>query len=169
MLGRGLAPQAVTPVTSIPIAYMAEQFAAPFSGVAPVLTPTTAWGPSPTSILAGVWLLGVCVVLLIWLVRWLRMDAIVHAAKPLAMALPIRARSSQSLLEPGLVGIWRPVLLLPEGLTARLSRAEFQSVIAHELCHLRRRDNLTASIHMLVEALFWFYPLTWWLGARLDR
>jgi hypothetical protein len=41
------------------------------------------------------------------------------------------------------------------------------AVLAHELCHLRRRDNLTAAIHMLVEAVFWFYPLVWWVGARL--
>jgi hypothetical protein len=31
----------------------------------------------------------------------------------------------------------------------------------------RRRDNLTGVLHMIVEALFWFHPLTWWLGARL--
>jgi hypothetical protein len=41
------------------------------------------------------------------------------------------------------------------------------AVLAHELCHMRRRDNLTAAIHMLVEAVFWFYPVVWRLGARL--
>jgi uncharacterized protein (TIGR03435 family) len=32
---------------------------------------------------------------------------------------------------------------------------------------MRRRDNLTAAIHMVVQAVFWFHPLVWWLGARL--
>ena len=32
---------------------------------------------------------------------------------------------------------------------------------------MRRRDNLAAAIHMVVEAIFWFHPLIWWLGARL--
>jgi len=32
---------------------------------------------------------------------------------------------------------------------------------------LNRRDNLTAALHMLVEAVFWFYPVVWWLGGRL--
>src|SRR5207247_7549837 len=32
---------------------------------------------------------------------------------------------------------------------------------------VRRRDNLAAALHMAVEALFWFYPLVWWLGTRL--
>src|SRR5262249_42253540 len=35
------------------------------------------------------------------------------------------------------------------------------------LCHVRRRDNLTAAIHMMVESIFWFHPLVWWIGARL--
>jgi uncharacterized protein (TIGR03435 family) len=32
---------------------------------------------------------------------------------------------------------------------------------------VRRRDNLAASFQMFVEALFWFHPLVWWIGARL--
>jgi beta-lactamase regulating signal transducer with metallopeptidase domain len=35
------------------------------------------------------------------------------------------------------------------------------------MCHVRRRDNLTASIHMLVEAIFWFHPAVWWIKTRL--
>jgi bla regulator protein blaR1 len=40
-------------------------------------------------------------------------------------------------------------------------------IIDPEVWHVRRRDNLCAALHMLVEAVFWFYPLVWWLGARL--
>jgi hypothetical protein len=39
--------------------------------------------------------------------------------------------------------------------------------VAHELCRVRRRDNLATVIHMAVEVVFWFHPLVWWLGARL--
>jgi len=35
------------------------------------------------------------------------------------------------------------------------------------MCHVRRRDNLASAVHMLVEAIFWFHPLVWWIGARL--
>jgi bla regulator protein BlaR1 len=41
------------------------------------------------------------------------------------------------------------------------------AILAHELCHVRRRDNLLALIHMIVEAIFWFHPLVWWIGAQL--
>jgi beta-lactamase regulating signal transducer with metallopeptidase domain len=35
------------------------------------------------------------------------------------------------------------------------------------MCHVRRRDNLFAAVHMAVEAIFWFHPLVWWIGSRL--
>src|SRR5207244_3616957 len=64
-------------------------------------------------------------------------------------------------------GIHRPVLLLPHGITVTLTPAQFGAILNHELCHVRRRDNLATTIHMAVETVFWFHPLVWWLGARL--
>jgi bla regulator protein blaR1 len=79
----------------------------------------------------------------------------------------IRIMSSPALIEPGIFGIFRPVLLLPEGIADRLTPQQLQSILAHELCHVKRRDNLAAAMHMIVEAAFWFHPLVWWIGARL--
>jgi hypothetical protein len=85
----------------------------------------------------------------------------------LPVAAPVDVKASRSLLEPGLVGVLRPVVLLPHGLLAHLSPAQMRAILDHELTHHARRDNLTASIHMLVEALFWFWPPVWLIGARL--
>lgn len=83
------------------------------------------------------------------------------------MTAPIALKISESALEPGILGIFRPVLLLPVGISDRLSDAQLETIISHELCHVRRCDNLAAAVHMLVEAIFWFHPLIWWIGARL--
>jgi len=48
-----------------------------------------------------------------------------------------------------------------------LTPAQLQAVIAHELCHVRCRDNLKAAIHMFVETVFCFHPLVWWMGKRM--
>jgi bla regulator protein blaR1 len=77
------------------------------------------------------------------------------------------AISSSTLLEPGVFGVLRPVLLLPEGIVDRLTPAQLQSVIEHELCHVRHRDNLIATIQMFSETVFWFHPLVWWIGKRM--
>ena len=81
--------------------------------------------------------------------------------------LPIRALSCPARLEPGVFGIYEPVLLLPEGIADYLPAAQLEMIVAHEVCHVRRRDNLTAAIHMVVEAIFWFHPLVWWIRGRL--
>ena len=42
-----------------------------------------------------------------------------------------------------------------------------ESIVAHELCHVRHRDNLVGAIQMFVETVFWFDPLVWWIGKRI--
>jgi beta-lactamase regulating signal transducer with metallopeptidase domain len=115
----------------------------------------------------GVWACGFVAIALIRLRGWLRIRAAVHSSALLKLPIGIEVRSSPGLLEPGVVGLWRPILLLPAGIVERLTTRQLEAVLAHELCHVRRRDNFSAAIHMIVEALFWFHPLVWWIGARL--
>src|SRR5260370_31720263 len=65
------------------------------------------------------------------------------------------------------MGSARTTLIGPDCISKRLDEAHLEAILAHEVWHVRRRDNLSAALHMLVEAAFWFYPLVWWLGARL--
>ena len=58
-------------------------------------------------------------------------------------------------------------LLWPAGISQHLQDAHLEAILTHEVQHVRRRDNLAAAMHMVVEAIFWFHPLVWWLGARL--
>jgi hypothetical protein len=91
----------------------------------------------------------------------------VGKASPVSLPFGIQAMTSPAFAEPGVFGIRRPVLLLPAGITERLTPPQLNAIVAHELCHIRRRDNLFTAIHMGVEALFWYHPLVWWVGARL--
>ena len=99
--------------------------------------------------------------------QWLWLSAIVKTSSPLDIDASIPVRETTSTLEPGIFGIFSPTLLMPAGIASHLAPAQLDAILAHELCHWRRRDNLTAAIHMLVEVLFWFHPLVWWLGGRL--
>ena len=119
------------------------------------------------TILGAIWALGAALLLGRWVRQWIRYRRIVQASAPLALDAPLPVRTTPARLEPGIFGIFRPVLLLPESVPERLGAAQMEAILAHELCHWRRRDNLTAAPHMLVEALFWFHPLVWWIGARL--
>src|SRR6185503_1030521 len=102
-----------------------------------------------------------------WFRRWRQIHHAARRATKLPMEHSLPAYSSAAMLEPGVFGIFRPVLLLPEDLDRHLSPEQFNAVLAHESRHIHYRDNLTAAFHMLVETLFWFHPLVWWIGARL--
>jgi uncharacterized protein (TIGR03435 family) len=118
-------------------------------------------------VLAVLWALGTAAVFAGRYCGWRQLRRALQGstAASVPFVIPVRVCSSQ--LEPAVVGVFRPLLLLPEGLEQRLSPAELSAVLSHERCHVMWRDNLAAALHMLVEALFWFHPLIWWLGARL--
>jgi bla regulator protein blaR1 len=135
------------------------------------------------AILAAVWVCGFVAVLVLWYARWRRVSSAIRDSVPLkegrevealrrverltGIRRPVRMLLSQAMLEPGIFGMSLPTLVWPQGISEYLEPAHLEAVLAHELWHVRRRDNLTAAIHMAVEAIFWFYPLVWWLGARL--
>ncbi len=154
------------PTVPAPVSSAIEQISQPFDiSVAPTVA---APADSPFGgMLLAVWFVGFAVVLTTWWVRWRRIRTAIRAASPLPIAGPVKVLSVPTLMEPGVFGVFRPVLLLPSGITARLAPDQLKAILTHELCHVRRRDNLAAALHMLVEAMFWFHPLVWWIGARL--
>ena len=114
------------------------------------------------ALLAGAWLAGFVVVILAWYVRWRRISAVMRTAMPLRegrevetlrrleraaeMSKQIEMRESRTSLEPGIFGIVQPVLVWPRGISERLENGQLEAILAHELCHLRRRDNLSAAV-----------------------
>jgi bla regulator protein blaR1 len=117
------------------------------------------------------WACGFAAVAICWVLRWRRVHALrrsaIVVAVPTGLQIPVPVMAAPGLIEPGVFGVVRPVLLLPEGIAERLDPIQLDAILTHELCHIRRNDNLTATIHMAVQAIFWFHPLTWWIGARL--
>ncbi|HXT23845.1 MAG TPA: M56 family metallopeptidase [Candidatus Eisenbacteria bacterium] len=135
------------------------------------------------AVLLIAWAMGTLAVLVLWWLRWRRTMAITRGAASLregrefdtlrglektsGMKQRVDLVSAAIPLEPGIVGLFRPVLFLPAGISERLTQAQLEGILSHELCHVRRRDNLVAALHLLVVAVFWFHPLAWWIGARM--
>jgi beta-lactamase regulating signal transducer with metallopeptidase domain/ankyrin repeat protein len=119
------------------------------------------------NLLGIVWACGVLAIAGYWLVGWSRIRRVLVASTPIKMDFPIPVRTSAVMQEPAVAGILRPVLLVPHGIEGWLSAEQLRAVLAHERCHVKRRDNLTAALHMVVQTLFWFHPLVWWLETRL--
>src|SRR5579872_1572706 len=164
--GWSTAPASSASGLSIAMEQMSRPFTAPAVSLPTSPTVPSAENPIPVVLLA-IWICGFLAVAFFWWLRWRRIHAAVRSGSLLALQADVPVLSSPALLEPGIFGIFRPVLLLPEGIMGRLAPEHLKAILAHELCHVRRRDNLTAALHMVVEAIFWFHPLVWWLGVRL--
>jgi bla regulator protein BlaR1 len=140
------------------------------------------WNVAP-GVLVAVWAMGATVLLATWIVRWRRLSTVAREATPLttgpivdalraieqraSITRPIAVASSDGCLEPGVFGIVTPTLVWPSRLGDHLSPGQIEAILAHEVTHVRRRDNLAAILHLLAQAAFWFHPLVWWIGARL--
>ena len=160
------APHALQPGLSVVMDEVSQPFTVRAASRAP--TPVTLPADSPTpAVLWTIWACGFLGLGRRWWIRWRHIRAAVRAGSPLHLEAPIRAVSSPTLLEPGVFGVFRPVMLLPEGILNRLTPAQLKCVIAHEMSHVYHRDNLIASIHMFVETALWFHPLVWWIGRRM--
>ena len=162
------APAAVQPAVS----FIVEGLLAPTSmaAAAPATIP-----PSPPVwpwLLLAIWCAGAILVLVSWWRQWLPIRAALRRARPLRLeaeydAADLAVMRSPVMPEPGVVGIYRQRVLLPERIVERLTPAQLSALLAHERCHIRCHDNLAAAIHMAVEAFFWFHPAVWWIEARL--
>ena len=68
---------------------------------------------------------------------------------------------------PLAIGWWRPMVLLPAALLARMPAGLLEALLAHELAHIRRHDYLVNLLQAVVEALLFYHPVVWWLSRRI--
>ncbi|MBS1855087.1 MAG: TIGR03435 family protein [Acidobacteria bacterium] len=173
-LGSRIKALSVPSVAPTPLSSMVRDFSQPFTLPVPApLLERVPNAPSPIpAVLFAIWICGSAASAFWWLCSWLRMRAAVRTASPLETDLPpgiepVRVMKSSVLVEPCVFGIFDPVLLVPDGITEHLTHEQLETIFLHEICHVRRRDNLAAAVHMTMETLFWFYPLAYWIGRRL--
>jgi beta-lactamase regulating signal transducer with metallopeptidase domain len=69
---------------------------------------------------------------------------------------------------PAVVGLWRPVIIVPDDFAMRYTPQEQQLILAHEAVHVRRRDPLMNALCALLQCVLWFHPLVH-LAARRFR
>ena len=85
----------------------------------------------------------------------------------LSIQAVIQVRESSRIVMPVVIGVLKPVLLLPVGLATHLSLREVEAVLAHELAHIKRHDYAVNLLQSVVEVLYFFHPALWWLSARV--
>lgn len=73
----------------------------------------------------------------------------------------------KSVFVPTVVGVLRPMVLLPFLLGAGLSPEQVEMLLAHELAHIRRHDHLVNLLQRVIEAMLFFHPAVWYVSRRI--
>lgn len=156
-----------TVTTGGTIEYIPQAIIQPQSPVVSPVTPapglstpdTVAPTPQPpapisvTDILPVVWLVGMAVLLVYSVISYLRLrrrlaSAVIHSSN---------AWLSDKVQSPFILGFFRPRIYIPFG----LDEQTLGYVLAHEHCHLKRKDHIIKPLAFLLLALHWFNPLCW--------
>jgi len=183
-----VAPWLVTPAVRVP--RVAAGSATVVSEVSQVVGPVglkTATAAHPKLQLAGglllVWVVG-CGAWAIWvLVRSREVarqvrdsdeapEALQTVLAETAAGLGLRSKLPRLCLTdtaqgPALCGLFRPVILLPRGLSEQIEAESLRQVLRHELIHLQRWDLAWNLLQVCVQIAWWWNPLVWFANARI--
>ncbi|MBN69611.1 MAG: peptidase M56 [Gimesia sp.] len=130
-----------------------------------------------------IWVVGTLVYCFIAALRIFRFQRLLKLARPASAALQHRAgalgthiglkSAPQVVLLPGAISplLWafcnRARIILPERLLAELNEAERETLLLHELAHYRRGDHWVRLIELVTTALYWWYPVVWWVRREI--
>jgi len=139
--------------------------------------------PAWLSWVAAVWMAGVVVFWLRLLGGWIVADrlrrwqvlpapqqwqqAFDRLRAQLRVSRPVRLLVSGLLQAPAVVGVLRPVVLVPVGALAGLPAEQMEALLLHELAHIRRYDYLVNALQSMIEALLFYHPAMWWVSAHM--
>ncbi|MBQ72352.1 MAG: hypothetical protein CMJ67_05545 [Planctomycetaceae bacterium] len=168
-------PATMDPATTLSPS-MADQTALPVDSVSTMafeIAPFVGW----------TWVLGVGLLSLRLVRQWivvqrLRLD---HTAQPddrwidmfdalkrrLVLDSNIRMFVSRAVDSPMVVGWIRPVVLVPVSAFTSLTPDQLQTILAHELLHISRRDHVFNMLQGFMEIALFFHPVTWWLSRQI--
>lgn len=186
---RSLSAPNSPPVQQLPRQQAAPPYVASHSTEIPANAPASQFSSASnllawTPWLAGVYVVGVTVMLLclgrgLWQnyrllaqARLIGSGPLFNLLQSLAHCWSLRVTPALALTErvivPQVVGLWRPVILLPAAALAGLRADELEMILAHELAHVRRHDLWANLVQRLAEAVLFFNPAVWYLSRRIS-
>jgi beta-lactamase regulating signal transducer with metallopeptidase domain len=96
------------------------------------------------------------------------LDVLAAQAERLALITAPAVAYCERVAVPVVVGVLKPVILLPAAMMSGLSSQELSAVLAHELAHVKRFDHVLIVVQRFLEALLFFHPGVWWLSRRIN-
>ena len=141
--------------------------------------------PMTMPVAVGLWLIGVAFFSFRMLGGWWQIrryktrhtDAVDDAwqqklaelCKKVGLTRNVKMITSQIVSAPIAVGLIRPVIIVPASAFMHISPAQLETILAHEVIHIRRLDPLVSFMQGFVETVLFYHPCVWWMSAVIRR
>ncbi len=79
----------------------------------------------------------------------------------------IRIVSSNQCLSPFTIGILKPVIYLPQNLIESGDDELLNSVLSHEIAHIKHFDDFWMKFQNFIQSVYFFYPVVWYVNSRI--
>lgn len=90
-------------------------------------------------------------------------------AERIGVTRAIRVLVSTMADVPSVVGWLRPAILLPASALAGLTPEQLETVLAHEIAHIRRHDYAINLLQVLIETVLFYHPAVWWVSSQMRK
>lgn len=133
--------------------------------------------------LFNAWLAGISLFFMIYLTKLNRFHLMIKRATPVnAQTIlhitkdwcahfhiknSIRLVSSDEYLSPFTIGTFNPIIYLPNHIFENKHKLHLESIIAHELAHIKRFDNLWIKIQSMLQIIYFFNPVAWYVKSKI--
>lgn len=87
--------------------------------------------------------------------------------KQMRMFRKIRFLATERVSAPAVIGWLHPAILVPGSMISGLTVSELESILAHELAHIRRHDYVINLAQSFAETILFYHPAVWWLSNRI--
>lgn len=92
---------------------------------------------------------------------------LVQLSARLGLGPRVRLGTSAHVNGPMLIGLLRPIILMPASLLSGLTPRQLEMILAHELAHLRRLDHVVNLFQVAMEILLFHQPVVRWVSRDL--
>jgi len=91
----------------------------------------------------------------------------VQLCSSLAIKRPVDLLQNSRIKTPMLIGYLKPVILVPAGMITHLPVNQVETILLHELYHLKRGDYLINILQLFMEGILFYHPVVWIISAYI--
>ncbi len=87
----------------------------------------------------------------------------------LDIARTIQIKISKTITTPLTIGFIKPIILIPVAAINNLTTQQLETILLHELAHIKRNDYITNLLVLFVNAIMFFNPFSKYIGCLIDK